>query len=112
MIGPGRTTAPQRVSRAAPPAPRAPAVPRRAAMAARAPRRGARAAAAGAAAPAAAPGARRMAAEWLRMDPDAASRAKVEAMLAVGDEAALEDLMCQRLEFGGRPRGEGGRRLG
>jgi hypothetical protein len=57
-------------------------------------------------APAPAPGAtdaRRMAGEWLRMDPDAASRATIEAMVAAGDEAALWDLMCQRLEFGASP---------
>ncbi|GBF95500.1 phosphoglucomutase [Raphidocelis subcapitata] len=41
-----------------------------------------------------------MAAEWLRLDRDAASRASVEAMVAGGDEAALRDLFCQRLEFG------------
>lgn len=39
--------------------------------------------------------------EWLNLDADAASRAKVEALLDKGAHRELEELMCQRLEFGG-----------
>lgn len=39
-------------------------------------------------------------AEWLRLDADAASRAKVQAMLDSQSYAELRELMCQRLEFG------------
>lgn len=53
-----------------------------------------------AAAAPAAQGAEAMAAQWLALDADPASRAKVEALLAAGDQAALRDLFCQRLEFG------------
>jgi hypothetical protein len=44
--------------------------------------------------------ARAMTDTWLRMDADPASRARVAEMVQAGDEAALADLFCQRLEFG------------
>lgn len=52
-----------------------------------------------AAAPAASE-AMRMGKEWLRLDRNPTSRAKVEALISKGDEASLRDIMCQRLEFG------------
>lgn len=39
-------------------------------------------------------------AEWLRLDKDAASRAKVQEMIDKQAHAELKELMCQRLEFG------------
>lgn len=39
-------------------------------------------------------------AEWLRLDKDAASRAQVQALLDRQAQSELQELMCQRLEFG------------
>jgi len=54
-----------------------------------------------AAAPAAAaPGVQDKVQEWLSMDKDVASRAIVQDLMAKTAIAELEELMCQRLEFG------------
>lgn len=39
-------------------------------------------------------------AEWLRLDRDDASRAQVQALLDRQAHSELQELMCQRLEFG------------
>ncbi|KAF8059165.1 PGM2 [Scenedesmus sp. PABB004] len=39
-------------------------------------------------------------AEWLALDAELGSRAAVQALLDARDDAALEELMCRRLEFG------------
>jgi hypothetical protein len=44
-------------------------------------------------------------AEWLRLDKDAASRAQVQALLDRQAHTELQELMCQRLEFGACSRG-------
>jgi hypothetical protein len=81
-------------------------LPSRPAAAARpAPR--ARHAARVAAAPAAAPDAMRGADEWMRMDQDPASRDAAAALIKQGDEAALRERFCTRLEFGGLARWRG-----
>ena len=42
----------------------------------------------------------RMAAAWLAVDVDAASRATLQRLVAAGDEAGLQDALGSRLEFG------------